>query len=57
MEYDDDYDRCTIQNTAYTQSDLGKAKASIQFQTSQGINVKTGVPQGKNETRVGFVTQ
>lgn len=55
MEYNYDYDRCTIKYSI--QPDLGKAEASIQFQTSQGINVKNGVPQGKNETRVGFVTQ
>ena len=31
-------------NTPQVKSDLGKGRAKIQFQTSQGMNGKTGVP-------------
>ena len=37
-----------INNTPKVKSDLGKGRAKIQFQTSQGMNGKTGVPREKN---------
>ena len=37
-----------INNTPKVKSDLGKGRAKIQFQTSQGMNGKTGVPGEKN---------
>ena len=40
-----------INNTPWVKSDLGKGRAKIQFQTSQGMNRKTGVPGEKPISR------
>ena len=37
-----------INRTPSVKSDLGKGRAKILFQTSQGMNGKTGVPAEKN---------